>query len=113
MENAQKQAEREFGDIIRALNDAIGDKQREGCRNFVPIRKDTGISTSWLSAFADGKLQEAGFKRLFVLGVWLRANGYLNHEGCAFPSLTCGCSANVGGLPIEATDEPDEACEKS
>ena len=69
--------EAEQAAIIAALNAAASGKDAADRRDFRMIKRDTGISASWLSTFADGGIKEPGFKKTQLLEYWLRLNNFL------------------------------------
>jgi len=69
--------EAELDAIIAALNTAAISKGNKERRDFRAIKQETGISSSWLSLFADGGIKEPGHKRTRLLEAWLRLNGFL------------------------------------
>lgn len=95
MKNTHEQAESEYDRIIAALNTAVSGGNG---RNFLAVRAATGMSSSWLSAFADGVIKDAGFKRLFVLAAWLRENGYLDATPSRAVSLASSAVARVAPI---------------
>lgn len=66
--------------IIAAVNTASISKGNKERRDFRAIKQETGISSSWLSLFADGGIKEPGHKRTKLLAAWLRMNGFLAAE---------------------------------
>jgi hypothetical protein len=95
MKNTHEQAASEYDRIIAALNTAVSTGNG---RNFLAVRDETGMSTSWLLAFAKGNIADAGFKRLFVLAAWLRDNGYLDAAPSSTPSYASSVSVRVAPI---------------
>lgn len=48
-----------------------------GKRCYKNIKKDTGLTSAWLSSIAKGGVEEAGFKKFLTLRLWLIDNKYI------------------------------------
>lgn len=76
-------AEERYDEIIVALNNAAP-KSDTGRRDFREITEFTGLKSSWLSQLADKIICDAGYKKLYVLKVYLYKKGYLEYRQPVF-----------------------------
>ena len=87
----------EYNEVIHALQVATF-RRETNKRDFSAASCATGLSSSWLGAFADGRIREAGFFKVRRLQAWLSRNGYLsnNNKQPATHTPADSCSPDFG-----------------
>lgn len=77
MKSEIEQAQECYREVIEALNKASLNYDPKKRKDFTKVSSDTGFSSKWLSLMAAGRIDDAGFKRVYLLRAWLRLNGFL------------------------------------
>ncbi len=75
MNQLKENANNSYKEVLDALDEAspkVNDR-----RNFMIVSESTGLTSSWLSAFANEKIKDAGFKKMHVLSSFLKSKGFL------------------------------------
>ena len=98
MKKETTQVETEYKAIIAALQKAADGGAAYKRRQLARIASETGFSSKWLSLMAAESIDDAGFKKVTQLSLWLSRNGYLsnNNKQPATHTPADSCSPDFG-----------------